>query len=172
MTDLTEQTELATFDAPPLVRGQTWEEMTVGSRFRTAARTVTESDLISFISVVGINEPLFLDARHAAEGSYEGRLVPGALTYSFAEGLVIQTNALHGTGLAFLQMELEVRRPVYVGDTIHVIVEVTEAREASGGGRGVVTTRNTVVNQSGAAVLVYAPVRLIRGHDFVPRAAG
>jgi acyl dehydratase len=172
VTDLTEKPDLTTFDAPPLVRGQTWEEMTVGSRFRTAGRTVTESDLINFITVVGINEPLFLDERHAAEGSYEGRLVPGALTYTFAEGLVIQTNTLHGTGLAFLQMELEVRRPVYVGDTIHVVVEVTEARGASSGGRGIVTTRNTVLNQHGAVVLVYTPVRLIRGRDFVPRVAG
>jgi acyl dehydratase len=159
-------TDSATSAAAPLVQGKTWEEMTVGSRFRTSARTVTETDLINFICVCGFNEPLFYDVRHAAEGKYTGRLIPGALTFSLGEGLVLQTGALHGTGLAFMHMELDVRRPVYVGDTIEVIVEVTEARPSKQPGRGVVTTRNSVVNQRGEEVLVYTPVRLIRGRDY------
>jgi acyl dehydratase len=154
---------------PHLVQGQTFEQMLVGSRFRTAARTVTETDLVGFISAVGITEPLFLDARHAAEGGYRGRLVPGVLTYALAEGLVLQTNVLHGTGLAFLEMKLEALKPVCVGDTIEVIVEVTASRPTSGGDRGVVTTLNTVLNQDGELVLRYTPVRLIRGQNFVPR---
>src|SRR3954447_10188664 len=145
---------------PLLVHGQTFEQMRVGSRFRTAARTVTEADLVGFVSAVGITEPLFLDARHAAEGGYRGRLVPGVLTYALAEGLVLQTNVLHGTGLAFLEMELRVLRPVYVGDTIEVVVEVSGSRPTSSGDRGVVTTVNTVLNQDGETVLTYTPVRL------------
>jgi acyl dehydratase len=150
----------------PLAVGRTWEETPVGFAFRTSSRTVTETDLIAFISLGGFTEPLFMDARHAAEGNYTGRLIPGALIYTLAEGLVLQTNVLHGTGLAFMHMELDVRRPVYVGDTLEVIVEVTESRASSKGGRGVVTSRNTVRNQRGEEVLVYTPVRLIRGSDF------
>lgn len=155
-------------DVPPFSVGKTWEEMTVGSRFRTASRTVTETDLVNFVSLAGFNEPLFYDAAHAAEAGYEGRLVPGALTYALAEGLVIQSHALHGTGVAFMRMELDVRKPVFVGDTITVVVEVTGARPSSRPGRGVVTARNTVYNQHGEEVLVFTPVRLIRGRDYVP----
>src|SRR5262249_54091996 len=150
-------------DAEPLIRGTTFEEMTVGSRFRTADRTITETDLVNFITLCGFNEPLFWDARHAASAGYKGRLVPGALTYAMAEGLVLQTHVLHGTGLAFMGMQLDVRKPVYTGDTIHAVVEVTECRPASSGGRGVVTTRIGVRNQNDEEVLVYTPVRLIRG---------
>jgi acyl dehydratase len=153
-------------DAPPLVRGMTWEEMTVGSRFRTASRTITEADLMAFVTLCGFNEPLFWDAGHAATAGYLGRLVPGALTYAMAEGLVIQSHALHGTGLAFLHMELDVRRPVLVGDTITAVVEVTGSRPASKPGRGVVSSTVTVFNQRGEDVLVFTPVRLIRGRDF------
>src|SRR5439155_25431190 len=153
-------------DAEPLVRGRTWEEMEPGSAFRTAARTVTETDLVNFVTLAGFNEPLFWDARHAATAGYAGRLVPGALTYCIAEGLTIQSHVLHGTGLAFMHMELDVRRPVLVGDTVDCVVEVTESRPSSKAGRGVVTTRNTVYNQHGEDVLVYTPVRLIRGRDF------
>lgn len=153
-------------DAPPLIHGTTYEDMVVGSRFRTADRTVTETDLVSFITLFGFNEPLFWDARHAASAGYEGRLCPGALTYCMAEGLVIQTHVLHGTGLAFMGMQLDVKKPVLVGDTIHAVVEVTQSRPASRGARGVVTTRVTVYNQRDEEVLEYVPVRLIRGRDY------
>ena len=151
-----------------LGRGLNWEDTPAGFAFRTSARTITEADLMAFVTLCGFTEPLFTDARHAAEGNYEGRLVPGALTFAMAEGLVLQTNALHGTWLAFMHMELDVRRPVYVGDTIDVVVEITESRASSRPGRGVVSARNTVYNQRGEDVLRYDPIRLIRGRDFEP----
>lgn len=158
---------------PLLAQGQTWEEMTAGRAFRTAARTITETDLVTFITWGGFTEALFLDASHAAAGGYTGRLVPGALVFCLGEGLVLQTNVLNGTGLAFMSMDLTIKRPAYVGDTIHVVVEVTEARPASTGQRGVVTTRNSVRNQDGEVVLIYTPVRLIRGRGYqAPADAG
>lgn len=51
----------------------------------------------------------------------------------------------------------------FVGDTVSAIVEVTDARKASSGERGVVTTRVSVRNQDEDEVVVYGPVRLIRG---------
>jgi len=156
-------------DAEPLIHGQTFEEMTVGSAFRTAWRTITESDMVMFRQLTGFTEPLFLDSRHAGESGYSGTLVPGMLTFAYAEGLVLQTNVLHGTGIAFMHSEVDWLAPVYVGDTISVIVEVTASRPSKSGGRGVVTTRNTVVNQRDETVVTYTPVRMIRGRDFAGR---
>ena len=150
-------------DAPQLIHGRTWQEMPVGFRFRTSARTVTESDLINFVTLVGVNEPLFMDERFGPAHGYTGKLVPGMMTFAYAEGLVIQGGSIHGTGLAFMHTELDIKRPVYVGDTIAVLVEVTESRAASTGERGVVTTRNTVFNQRDEVVMVYTPVRLTKG---------
>ena len=86
---------------------------------------------MQFVNLCGFNEPLFYDERHAAEGGYAGRLVPGALVYALGEGLVIQTHSFAGTGLAFMHMELDVRRPTFVGDTIDVVVEILESRASS-----------------------------------------
>lgn len=157
---------IATADAELLAGGKTWEEMTEGSAFRTARRTVTEADLIQFITWAGFNEPLFYDASHAAAGGYTGRLIPGAMIYCIAEGLILQSNVLAGTGLAFMHMELSVKRPVYVGDTLVAIVTTTESRPSSKPGRGVVTAHVSVRNQKDEEVLVFTPVRLIRGKDF------
>ena len=159
--------ETMTDKVPLLGHGLVFEEMTVGTSFRTAHRTITESDLMSFVNLGGFNEPLFYDARHAAGGGYTGRLVPGAFVYMVGEGLILQTNVLHGTGLAFMHMEFSVNGPTYVGDTLHVVVTVTDNRRASKGERGIVTTRCDIVNQRDEIVAVFTPVRLIRGRDYV-----
>jgi acyl dehydratase len=96
------------------------------------------------------------------ESAIKGRLVPGALVFSFAEGLSIPAT-LQGTGMAFLGMELEIKAPTFVGDTIHVDIEVTEARAASKGNRGLVRTKNSVINQNGGIVMVYSPLRMMKG---------
>jgi acyl dehydratase len=152
-------------ETPPLLQGRTWEEMPVGFRFRTSCRTVTESEVVSFVALAGLTEPLFLDVRVAEANGYKGRLAPGSMTFAMAEGLVIQTGSIHDTGVAFLSAEVDVKAPVFVGDTIGVIVEVTGQRATSKGDRGVITTRNEVVNQRGEVVMVYTPVRLTRGKE-------
>jgi acyl dehydratase len=152
-------------DIPLAALGQTWEQMTPGTVFRTAARTIMETDLVNFVSLAGFTEPLFRDVSYAAKAGYSGRLLPAALTFAIGEGLVLETNLLHGTALGFLSMDLSVKNPAYVGDTVDVVVEVESARAASRGNRGIVTTTNTIRSSSGLILVVYRPVRLIRGRD-------
>jgi len=123
--------------------GRCWEDMPVGYQFRTVGRTITETDLVNFINTTGMVEVLFTDATYAQEHAPDGgRLVPGALVFSIAEGLTIQAT-LQGTGLAFIKMDYEVKSPTIVGDTIHVEAEVIESRSTSADpDRGLVRTRN------------------------------
>lgn len=140
-----------------------WDELTVGDSFRTFGRTITETDIVNFVSSVGMLESLFLDAEYrAAHAAIDGRPAPAALIYALAEGLVLNATA-QGTGLAFLHMELNVEGPVMQGDTIHVEIEVTEVRPAKKNNRGLVRTRNRIVNQRGETVITYTPLRLMAG---------
>ena len=75
----------------------------------------------------------------------------------------MQTNVIHGTGIAFLGTTMTVSAPVFVGDTIQVAWTVTEARPTSKGNRGIVTTRNLVRRQDGQIVMEYSPTRMIAG---------
>jgi acyl dehydratase len=143
--------------------GIPWDKLPVGRRFRTVGRTVTEADLVAFIGTTAMVEVLFTDTTAQAGNAVKGRLVPAALVYSFAEGLLIQS-VIQGVGLAFIDMNLSVKAPTFVGDTIHVEVEVIESRESrKRPGTGLVRTRNTVVRQDGTAVLEYTPLRMLRG---------
>lgn len=146
-----------------LGEGFRWNDLAVGQQFRTFGRTITETDIVNFISCAGMLESLFVDAEYRARHSaIPGRPAPAALVYALAEGLVLNATG-QGTGLAFLHMELNVERPVLEGDTIHVEIEVTEVRAASKGGRGLVRTRNRIVNQRGETVITYTPLRLMEG---------
>ena len=140
-----------------------FEELPVGRKFRTVGRTVTEADIVNFINCTGMVEVLFTNVEFLrADSDIKGRLAPAALVYTFAEGLLVQATMQH-TGYAFLNMQLDVKSPVFAGDTIHVECEVTEARRSqSRASRGLVRTTNRVLKQDGTEALVYTPLRMIK----------
>lgn len=138
-----------------------WDQLAVGDRFRTYGRTITETDVVNFVSVSGMLESLFVDAEYrATHSAMKGHAAPAMLVLSLAEGLVLNATG-QATGLAFLKMEMNVRAPVLVGDTVHVEIEVTEARKTSGSERGLVRTQNRIVNQRGETVIDYTPLRMM-----------
>lgn len=140
-----------------------WDELSVGDRFKTYGRTVTETDVVNFVSCAGMLESLFVDAEYRkTHSAMPGHAAPALLTMSLAEGLVLNATG-QATGLAFLNMEMNVKQPVFVGDTIHVEIEVEEARKTSKSARGLVRTRNRIVNQNGETVIEYTPQRLMAG---------
>jgi acyl dehydratase len=146
---------------PPLLgRGFTWQQLAPGQRFRTHRRTVTEHDLMGFVGLTGMQEPLFVDA--TLDGALGARPVPGVLTYALIEGLLLR-GMVHGTGLAMLETEIRPVAPVRVGDTIHALVEVTELRPTSKGNRAVVTSAVRVLNQHDSLVMEYTVKRLLAG---------
>jgi len=143
--------------------GKYFEDLAVGQKFRTIGRTIFEADIVNFVTCTGMTEVLFTNLEFLrTESDIKERLAPGALVYSFAEGLLVHATMQH-TGFAFLNMELNIENPVFAGDTIHVEFEVTEARlSKSRPGRGLVRTRNVVMKQDGKVALVYTPLRMIK----------
>ena len=147
-------------EALPVVgRGFCYEDLKVGFRFRTHRRTIAEADVASFVNLTWLTEELFV-VDDDTQRAIKGRAVPGALVYSFAEGLLLPT--MQDTGLAFLGATLDIKGPTVVGDTIHVESEVMEARLTARGDRGLVRFANKVVNQRGETVLEYNPLRLLK----------
>ena len=147
--------------------GFTWEQLSAGQKFRTLNRTVTETDLMMFVGVTGMVEVIFTDHTFGAEkGTIQGRFVPAALTYSLIEGLLCQS-MIQGTGLAMLELNKKVLKPVRVGDTIHAEVEVTSVRPTSKGNRGIVVSRIDVKNQHDEVVMTYEATRMLAGRSAV-----
>ena len=147
-----------------LGEGFYWQDLTVGDQYVSWGRTMLESDISAFVNLVGLHEVVFTDREFLREKSVIKKpFAPGALVYGFAEGLLLPT--MQGTGMAFLNMELDMKRPCLAGDTIHVELEVIEVRQTSKGNRGLVRTFNKVINQDGEIVLTYNPLRMLKGRE-------
>ena len=143
--------------------GLFFDDFLVDESYYTDRRTVTESDHINFTTSFGFYEPLFMDRAYVEnETPYQKRIVPGALTFSIAEGLTILSGILHGTGIAFLGVEMKVIKPVCIDDTIRVEVQVVDKRKTRKADRGIVTFFHRVVNQDGITVMEYKVKRMLR----------
>lgn len=150
-------------ELPTLGRGFYWQDLKVGQKFRTYRRTITETDLVNFISVTGMLEAIFIDAEYSgSSGAIKGRVVPAALTYGLIEGLLFQS-MIQGTGLASLELHKKALKPVFVGDSVWATVEVTGIRPTSKDNRAIVASKVEVFNQSNEAVLIYDVTRMLAG---------
>ena len=99
---------MSTNNLPRLGQGFYWQDIAIGNKFQTFRRTITETDLVNFISVTGMLEAIFIDA-HYEGAAMAGRPVPAALTYSMIEGMLLQT-MIQGTGLAMLELTQKITR--------------------------------------------------------------
>jgi acyl dehydratase len=140
-----------------------FEDFEVGATMTTMRRTVAEADMLAFVQLTGLFEELWLDASKAeATGLYSGRLVPGYLTLTFAEGLVVLAGWMRNAVGSLGVNDVKWLAPVVVGDTIRCELEVVEARMSKDPSRGVVVIEHRVLNQDDTVVLTYRSARLIR----------
>ena len=146
--------------ATQLGHGYFWQDLEEDQEFITFGRTITETDLMNFITMTGMTEVIFTDATH--KGAMEGRVVPGALSYTLIEGLLVQ-GMIQATGMALLELHKKILAPVRVGDTIHGRVRITNVRPTSKHGRAVVTSEVSIINQEGITVMTYEAKRLLAG---------
>ena len=130
-----------------------FEDLAVNERFLTGTRTVTETDLVSFVGFMRINNPLFVDLRYAERSIFHARIVPGPLILTIAMGLLDNLGLFSDSLLALLSIESKFLAPVKVGDTIYVESTVLYKHESSKGGRGVITLSEQVLNQEEERVL-------------------
>jgi 3-hydroxybutyryl-CoA dehydratase len=141
-------------------RGLFWQDLSVGQKFRTYCRTVTETDLVQFVTLTGMIDSTFLDATSA--GPMGGRAVPAALTHALIEGFIVQS-LIRGTGIAMLACSQEAMAPVRVNDTIHASIEITAIRPTSTHNRAIVDSVISIFNQNEIVVLRYTSKRMLAG---------
>ena len=68
--------------------GLFFEDLPIGRSFKTIGRTITETDIINFVTCTGMTEVLFTNFEFQKEESdIKGRVCPGALVFTFIEGL-------------------------------------------------------------------------------------
>lgn len=146
-------------------RGLYFEQFEVGKKVATAGRTITESDIVRFAGLSGDYNQIHTDAEYAAAGPFAERVAHGLLVQSIATGLAVQSGFIEGTVLAFRELSTKFSLPVFIGDTIHVALEIVEMKALPRLGGGQVVMKFTVLNQEGKAVQRGRWVMLIKSQE-------
>jgi acyl dehydratase len=143
-----------------------FEDLEVGVAWRSGGRTVTEADIAAFAGVSGDFNPIHVDAEYAAGTVFGQRVAHGALVLAIATGLRQQQGTFRGTLKAWLGMrDWRFTAPVLIGDTIHVVTEVTELRDTKDPLAGLAIQRVEVRNQRDEMVAKGEFVTLMHRRD-------
>ena len=137
-----------------------FEDFQVGEKVVTRARTITETDIVSFAALTGDWYPLHTDVEYAKKGPFGERIAHGLLVLSVANGLLpLYDMAI----IAFYGMDkVRFTAPTKIGDTIHVELEVVDKQDKGELG-GVVTLKESVKNQRGEPVTLSTMKAFISG---------
>ena len=139
---------------PSSPRGMYFEEFEPGQRITTAGRTVTESDIVAFAGLSGDYNQIHTDAVYSQSSPAGQRVAHGLLVLSIASGLTVQTGLMEGTVVYFREVdEWKFIKPTFIGDTVHVEIEVLETKELRRTGTGLVTIQLDVQNQHHETVM-------------------
>lgn len=88
----------------------------------TMTRTITDTDVRAFAELSGDHNPVHLDDAYAATTPFGRRIAHGVMSAGFFSALF--ASRLPGPGAVYLSQSMSFRRPIYVGDTIEVSIEV------------------------------------------------
>ncbi len=129
--------------------GLYFEDFTVGQKLDTQKRTVSEDDIMAFARLTGDDNRIHTDPEFSKTTPFGRQIAHGLLGLSIASGLAWQTGILDGTVLAFREVkEWKFVKPVFIGDSIYVEMQVVEAKALPRIGGGAVTISLEVKNQS------------------------
>lgn len=136
------------------VRGLYFEEFEIGMTIVSAGRTITESDIVMFAGLSGDFNQIHTDAEYSKVSLAGQRVAHGLLCLSIASGLAVRTGFMDGTVQFFREVaEWKFIKPVFIGDTIHVVVTVLETKDLRRMGSGLVVLDVDVHNQRDESVM-------------------
>ncbi|UCG03177.1 MAG: MaoC family dehydratase [Candidatus Heimdallarchaeota archaeon] len=98
-----------------------YSEIKVGQK-ASIKRTIRDIDIKKFAEISGDRNPIHLDEEYAKKTFFQGRIAHGMLSAALISAVL--ANELPGPGSIYLKQELTFIKPIRIGDTILVTVEV------------------------------------------------
>jgi 3-hydroxybutyryl-CoA dehydratase len=119
------------------------------------SKTVTEADVTTLAGLIGDFNPIHVDAEYARKSRFGQRVAHSI----FAGGLIsaVLGNKLPGPGAIYLSQQIEYLAPVFIGDTITAVVEVSAWRPD----KHIITLKTDAYNQADKQVVTGKAVLLV-----------
>src|SRR5690606_38479543 len=109
-----------------------YDDLSVGLRFRSPGRTITDADVMGFAGLTGDYSELHTSDVYAENSEFKRRVAHGMLGLAYAHGLMWpRTGELRRTAVAFLGIsDWRFVAPIFTGDTIFVNYVLSELRDS------------------------------------------
>lgn len=142
--------------------GRTYDDFVVGHIYEhRPGRTITEADNVWFTLLTMNQHPLHFDNAFAAETEFKKPLVNSCLTLSIVTGMSVadvSQKAIANMGWS----KVELKTPVFVGDTIYADSEVLSKRASkSRPDQGLVTVRTRGLKSDGTEFMSFERTVLV-----------
>jgi 3-hydroxybutyryl-CoA dehydratase len=108
-------------------------------------KTVTEADILLFAAVSSDFNPVHMCEEFAQKTFFGSRIAHGVISIGLLSAAMTKLPGL----VIFLSSSVKFLKPVRIGDTITATAEVIAVRKD----KGIVTLKNTCVNQKGEPVV-------------------
>lgn len=141
--------------------GKRFRELEVGDKFRSPAKTITETAITLCVGLAGMTAPFFNDKEAAEKTPLGWPAAPGRMTLMMMGGLEEQTEIFGEPALLSGFNNLRFRAPVMAGDTIRIEMEIIEKRKTSKEGQGLAVHRSLCKNQRDEVVLEVDNVHVV-----------
>src|SRR6476620_9128656 len=124
-----------------------FEDYELGSKRITLGRTITETDFVVHAEHTGDFFPHHMDEEWCKTQPFKKRIAHGTMIFSIGIGLT--ASEINPEAFSKGYDKLRFVKPVYIGDTIHSVVTISDKSDL-----GSVTEHVEVINQNGEVVLV------------------
>jgi 3-hydroxybutyryl-CoA dehydratase len=123
------------------------DRIEVGQTFEKSF-DMNQERVVAYARATGDNNPIHLDREAGANSIFGRRVAQGMLTAGFISGVF--GTQFPGQGTIYLSQSIKFLKPVFMGDTITVRLEVLELMTA----KNRIRVETTCLNQDGKKVLV------------------
>lgn len=143
-----------------MIHEQFFEDYRTGESRETGGRTITEADIVLHAGQTGDFYPHHMDAEWCKTQPFGQRMAHGTLIFSVAVGMT--AGAINPRAMSYGYDRLRFIKPVFIGDTIHVVVRIKERREdPKRPDYGIVVESCEAINQHGKTVLACEHLLLV-----------
>ncbi|MCX5773183.1 MAG: MaoC family dehydratase [Fusobacteria bacterium] len=131
------------FDIRQILRDSVPKELKVGDK-GMFTKTVETFDIYLFAGITGDFNPAHIDEEHSKDGMFKHRVMHGMICAGYISGAI--TQKLPGLGTIVTKQHIQFKKPVFVGDSITVNLEIIKIEGLK------ITLNTTCVNQEGVIV--------------------
>ena len=129
-----------------------FEDYQLQDKRTTLGRTITETDFVVHAGHTGDFFPHHMDAEWCATQPFKQRIAHGTMIFSIGIGLT--ASEINPEAMSKGYDKLRFVKPVFIGDTIHSEITISEKGDSKRPEYGTVTEHVEIINQHGEVVLV------------------